>query len=111
MSILVNEHVDHITLLIGAAVHHHRVPKHFNLKSCRLATQHWRVTLCGSSRNTSCCFGKKCPRFNGLNANETGRKNTRVTETFSAERDDVSVWELIGVNLVELSEVELSLVS
>ena len=43
---------------------------------------------------------KKCPRFYGWNANETGRKNTHVTETFSAESDDVSVWEHIGLNLV-----------
>ena len=35
-----------------------------------------------------------------MNANETGRKNTCVTETCGPERDDVSVWELIGLNLV-----------
>ena len=35
-----------------------------------------------------------------MNANKTGRKNTRVTETFSAEKDDVSVWEIISLNLV-----------
>ena len=36
----------------------------------------------------------------GLNANETGWKNTRVTETFGAERDDVTVWEFAGLILV-----------
>ena len=39
----------------------------------------------------------------GLNANETGRKNTRATETIGAERDDVSVWELVGLVLVVTS--------
>ena len=47
----------------------------------------------------------------GLNANETGWKNTFVTETYGAERDDVSVWELIGMNLSELSAVDSSFVS
>ena len=38
----------------------------------------------------------------GSNANETGWKNTRATETSGAGRDDVSVWELTGMNLAEL---------
>ena len=47
----------------------------------------------------------------GLNANETGWKNTRVTETVCAERDDVSVWELVGLILVGTFAVDLSSVS
>ena len=43
---------------------------------------------------------KKCRGFTGLNANETGWMNTRVTETTGAKRVDVSVWELKGMNLV-----------
>ena len=38
--------------------------------------------------------------FTGLNANETGWQNTHVTETFGVERDDISVWELVGLILV-----------
>ena len=47
----------------------------------------------------------------GLKANETGWKNTHVAETYGAERDDVTVRQLIGMNLSELSAVNLSFVS
>ena len=55
--------------------------------SCRLTARHWRTTHCGCKRRRS------VEDSTGFNANETGWKNTRETETFGADSDDVSVWE------------------
>ena len=69
-------------------------------KSCRLATRHLRKLLAEVHVTLHAALERSVEDSTGLNANETGRKNTRVTDTFGAERDDVSVWELIGLNLV-----------
>ena len=58
----------------------------------------WRTTPCGCTRHISCCPGWRC--------RETWReKHFHAMETFSADSDEVSVWELKGLLLVKFPRV------